>query len=72
MFLRSLGAWQVERLYDFFLASHPLMSLYFAVSLMHGQRAQLLKTDGDYAEVHRIMQVCVFVCVRARVLSAYK
>ena len=52
--LKSLS--QVERLYDFFLASHPLMSLYFSASLLSWQRARLLKTQGDYAAVHQIMQ----------------
>jgi hypothetical protein len=52
--LKSLS--QVERLYDFFLAHHPLMSLYFAASLLVWQRERLLKTDGDYASVHQIMQ----------------
>jgi hypothetical protein len=52
--LKSLS--QVERLYDFFLSQHPLMSLYFAASLLSWQRERLLKTDGDYAMVHQIMQ----------------
>jgi hypothetical protein len=41
---------QVERLYDFFLASHPLMSLYLAAAVLMWQRDRC---------------VCVCVCVSA-------
>uniref|UniRef100_A0A7S0I0B0 Rab-GAP TBC domain-containing protein n=1 Tax=Hanusia phi TaxID=3032 RepID=A0A7S0I0B0_9CRYP len=52
--LKSLD--KIERLYDFFLASHPLMSLYFSASLLCWRRQQLLPSKGDYSLVHSTMQ----------------
>uniref|UniRef100_A0A7S4HA87 Rab-GAP TBC domain-containing protein n=1 Tax=Guillardia theta TaxID=55529 RepID=A0A7S4HA87_GUITH len=52
--LKSLD--KIERLYDFFLASHPLMSLYFSASLLCWQRQQLLPSKGDYSMIHSVMQ----------------
>jgi hypothetical protein len=44
------------RIYDFFLASHPLMPLYFSAAIVLQQRDALLSTECDFAEVHMFFQ----------------
>ena len=62
----------VERLYDFFLASHPLMSLYFSASLLSWQRTQLLQVcvrrRAALATASRAAHLCarVYPCTRMR------
>ena len=46
----------IERIYDFFLASHPLMCLYFSASLLRLFRKPLIDARGDYSNVHATMQ----------------
>lgn len=55
--LKDLG--EVRRLFDLFLASHPLMPLYVAAAMIHLQRARILAADGtDPAEVHHALAAC--------------
>uniref|UniRef100_A0AAZ3QVG4 Zgc:63863 n=1 Tax=Oncorhynchus tshawytscha TaxID=74940 RepID=A0AAZ3QVG4_ONCTS len=43
------------RLYDFFLASHPLMAVYFAaVIVLHGEK-EVKQTEGNMAMVYHIL-----------------
>jgi len=44
------------RLFDFFLASHPLMPLYYSVVLILSLRKDLLKTNCEYSAVHYFFQ----------------
>uniref|UniRef100_A0A8C8CLR7 Zgc:63863 n=1 Tax=Oncorhynchus tshawytscha TaxID=74940 RepID=A0A8C8CLR7_ONCTS len=45
----------VLRLYDFFLASHPLMAVYFAaVIVLHGEK-EVKQTEGNMAMVYHIL-----------------
>ncbi|KAK9861427.1 hypothetical protein WJX84_012159 [Apatococcus fuscideae] len=46
---------QITRLFDLFVASHPLMPLYVAVIAMRASRIKLLKCDLDAAEMHRAL-----------------
>jgi hypothetical protein len=48
----------VKRLFDFFLVSHPLMSLYVAVAMVcHPlNREDVLQTECDFALVHHTLQ----------------
>jgi len=46
----------VTRLYDFFIASRPLMPLYFAVAVIISLREELFKVKCDYAYVHQFFQ----------------
>jgi len=52
--LHSLS--QIERLYDFFVASHPLMSLYVSAAVLCYFRQPILAAGGDYSVVHGLMQ----------------
>eukprot|EP00804_Cyclotella_cryptica_P012189 CCRYP_009876-RA/>CCRYP_009876-RA protein AED:0.05 eAED:0.05 QI:245/1/1/1/1/1/4/142/837 len=47
----------VKRLFDFFIASHPLMSIYMSVAMMiHPlNRIEILGTDCDFACVHNAL-----------------
>ncbi len=51
------------RLFDFLLASHPLMPMYVAVALIHDMRTGLLACDCEYAAVHGYFQKLPKVCV---------
>mmetsp|Transcript_29273 Transcript_29273/g.69535 ORF Transcript_29273/g.69535 Transcript_29273/m.69535 type:complete len:401 (-) Transcript_29273:1078-2280(-) len=52
--LRSLP--QIERVYDFFIATHPLMSLYLSASVLSFFREGIIAARGDYAIVHGLLQ----------------
>lgn len=47
----------VKRLYDFFISSHPLMSVYMSVAMMiHPlNRIEILGADCDFACVHNVL-----------------
>ena len=47
----------VKRLFDFFVSSHPLMSVYMSVAMMiHPlNRIEILSTDCDFASVHNVL-----------------
>ncbi|XP_072561474.1 TBC1 domain family member 20 isoform X2 [Paramormyrops kingsleyae] len=45
----------VLRLYDFFLASHPLMAIYFAAVIVLHRQEQVLSCDCDMASVHHLL-----------------
>lgn len=47
----------VKRLFDFFISSHPLMSVYMSVAMMiHPlNRIEILGTDCDFACVHNVL-----------------
>ncbi|KAK9868698.1 hypothetical protein WJX84_002032 [Apatococcus fuscideae] len=49
------GLEQITRLFDLFMASHPLMPLYVAVIAMRASRITLLKCELDAAEMHRAL-----------------
>ncbi|XP_059496583.1 TBC1 domain family member 20 [Stegostoma tigrinum] len=43
------------RLYDFFLASHPLMPVYVAAAIVLHREEEVLKCDCDMASVHQLL-----------------
>uniref|UniRef100_UPI00398F24C7 TBC1 domain family member 20 n=1 Tax=Pristiophorus japonicus TaxID=55135 RepID=UPI00398F24C7 len=43
------------RLYDFFLASHPLMAVYFAAAIVLHREKEVLTCDCDMASVHQLL-----------------
>ncbi|XP_064364045.1 TBC1 domain family member 20-like isoform X2 [Dromaius novaehollandiae] len=43
------------RLYDFFLASHPLMPVYFAAAVVLHREAEVLACDCDMPSVHQLL-----------------
>ncbi|KAG7458250.1 hypothetical protein MATL_G00236130 [Megalops atlanticus] len=45
----------VLRLYDFFLASHPLMAIYFAAVIVLHREAEVKSADCDMASVHHLL-----------------
>ncbi|XP_043923646.1 TBC1 domain family member 20-like [Protopterus annectens] len=45
----------VLRLYDFFLASHPLMAVYFAAQIVLYRGEEVLDCDCDMASVHYLL-----------------
>ena len=47
----------VKRLFDFFIASHPLMPIYLSVAMvLHPMnRMEILGTDPDFAEMHNAL-----------------
>ena len=45
------------RLFDFFLACHPLMSVYFSAAFILERRKELLLLDRDIASVHSYFQM---------------
>ncbi|KAG9355405.1 hypothetical protein JZ751_000243 [Albula glossodonta] len=45
----------VLRLYDFFLASHPLMAIYFAAVIVLHREAEVKTCDCDMASVHHLL-----------------
>ncbi|XP_044752502.1 TBC1 domain family member 20 isoform X2 [Coccinella septempunctata] len=45
----------VVRLYDFFLASPPLMSIYVATALVVARRDEIFKQDCDLASIHCLL-----------------
>eukprot|EP00455_Lapot_gusevi_P039551 TRINITY_DN4435_c0_g1_i1.p1 TRINITY_DN4435_c0_g1~~TRINITY_DN4435_c0_g1_i1.p1 ORF type:complete len:370 (-),score=56.65 TRINITY_DN4435_c0_g1_i1:34-1143(-) len=49
---------KVVRLFDFFLASHPLMPLYYCAALIHSMRDELFASDEphDFASLHGFFQ----------------
>eukprot|EP01083_Nonionella_stella_P004613 13400_1 len=46
----------VTRIYDFFLASHPLMPLYFSISVIVMLKSDLLKLECEFSKVHYFFQ----------------
>ncbi|XP_062846887.1 TBC1 domain family member 20 [Trichomycterus rosablanca] len=45
----------VLRLYDFFLASHPLMAIYFAAVIVLHREREVKSTECDMASVHHLL-----------------
>ncbi|NWS35562.1 TBC20 protein, partial [Polioptila caerulea] len=45
----------VVRLYDFFLACHPLMPIYFAAVIVLHRKQEVLDCDCDMASVHHLL-----------------
>ncbi|XP_077209639.1 TBC1 domain family member 20-like isoform X2 [Paroedura picta] len=45
----------ILRLYDFFLASHPLMAVYFATVVVLYREEEVLACDCDLASVHQLL-----------------
>ncbi|XP_030076730.1 TBC1 domain family member 20 isoform X2 [Microcaecilia unicolor] len=45
----------ILRLYDFFLASHPLMAIYFAAVIVLHREQEVLDCDCDMASVHHLL-----------------
>ncbi|XP_041739477.1 TBC1 domain family member 20 [Coregonus clupeaformis] len=45
----------VLRLYDFFLASHPLMAIYFAAVIVLHREKEVKQTECDMAMVHHLL-----------------
>uniref|UniRef100_A0A452IAG2 Rab-GAP TBC domain-containing protein n=1 Tax=Gopherus agassizii TaxID=38772 RepID=A0A452IAG2_9SAUR len=45
----------ILRLYDFFLASHPLMPVYFAAVIVLHREAEVLACDCDMPSVHQLL-----------------
>uniref|UniRef100_A0A674DUW4 Zgc:63863 n=1 Tax=Salmo trutta TaxID=8032 RepID=A0A674DUW4_SALTR len=45
----------VLRLYDFFLASHPLMAIYFAAVIVLHREKEVKQTECDMAMVHQLL-----------------
>ncbi|XP_038654611.1 TBC1 domain family member 20 isoform X2 [Scyliorhinus canicula] len=43
------------RLYDFFLASHPLMPVYIAAAIVLHREKEVLRCDCDMASVHQLL-----------------
>ncbi|RVE67243.1 hypothetical protein OJAV_G00115600 [Oryzias javanicus] len=43
------------RLYDFFLASHPLMPIYLAATIVLYRKQEVMQTDCDMAMVHHLL-----------------
>ncbi|XP_018089470.1 TBC1 domain family member 20 L homeolog isoform X2 [Xenopus laevis] len=46
---------QVVRLYDFFLACHPLMPIYFAAVIVLHREEEVLECECDMASVHHLL-----------------
>ncbi|XP_075437148.1 TBC1 domain family member 20-like isoform X4 [Ascaphus truei] len=46
---------RVLRLYDFFLASHPLMPVYFAAQMVLSRERDVLRCDCDMPSVHQLL-----------------
>ncbi|XP_053717374.1 TBC1 domain family member 20-like isoform X1 [Synchiropus splendidus] len=44
-----------QRLYDFFLASHPIMPIYLAASIVLHRKREVMKTECDMAMVHHLL-----------------
>ncbi|KAJ7338249.1 hypothetical protein JRQ81_010980 [Phrynocephalus forsythii] len=45
----------IRRLYDFFLASHPLMPVYFAAAVVLYREEEVLACDCDMPSVHQLL-----------------
>ncbi|XP_072855744.2 TBC1 domain family member 20 isoform X1 [Pogona vitticeps] len=45
----------ILRLYDFFLASHPLMAVYFAAAIVLYREEEILACECDMASVHQLL-----------------
>ena len=47
----------VKRLFDLFIASHPLMPIYVSVAMMlhPSNRIEILNADPDFASLHRVL-----------------
>ncbi|XP_043088835.1 TBC1 domain family member 20 isoform X1 [Puntigrus tetrazona] len=45
----------VLRLYDFFLASHPLMAIYFAAAIVLYRQKEVKNSECDMASVHHLL-----------------
>ncbi|XP_063156083.1 TBC1 domain family member 20-like [Candoia aspera] len=45
----------VLRLYDFFLASHPLMAVYFAAAVVLYREEEVLSCDCDMPSIHQLL-----------------
>lgn len=46
---------QISRLFDLFMAAHPLMPLYVTAIVIKGARKQVLACEPDPAELHRLL-----------------
>lgn len=46
---------QAARLFDLFMASHPLMPLYASAAVLVASRRRILKCEDDPAEMHRLL-----------------
>ncbi|XP_061463155.1 TBC1 domain family member 20-like isoform X2 [Rhineura floridana] len=45
----------ILRLYDFFLASHPLMAVYFAAAIVLYREEEVLSCDCDMPSIHQLL-----------------
>ena len=45
----------VARLFDFFLATHPLMPMYLSVAVVLQRRREVLRTECSFPEVHSLL-----------------
>ncbi|KAF5306640.1 hypothetical protein FQA39_LY08829 [Lamprigera yunnana] len=66
----------VVRLYDYFLASPPLMPLYVATSLVIDRRQEVLNIECDMASIHCLLSQIPdnldFECILQRASTLYK
>jgi hypothetical protein len=44
---------EISRLFDFFLASHPLMPFYFSIALLMSKKKELSHVECEYSAVHK-------------------
>ena len=47
---------QCARLFDVFIASHPLMPIYVGVAALVSNRKRILETECDFATMHQLLQ----------------
>jgi len=47
---------KAARLFDFFLSSPPLMTVYFAVEVMCHLKAGLMEAEADYCEIYTVLK----------------
>lgn len=46
---------RTSRIYDFFMASHPIMPIYLATEILLHRRDEILSTDCDMPSVHHVL-----------------
>lgn len=46
---------RTSRIYDFFIASHPVMPMYLAAEIVSYRREEILSTDCDMPSVHHVL-----------------
>lgn len=46
---------RTSRIYDFFMASHPIMPIYLATEIVLHRRDEILSTDCDMPSVHHVL-----------------